>query len=719
MTHATHAEATKHHRACNLCEALCGLEITVHNGRVTDLRGDPLDPLSRGHICPKATALLDVHADPDRLKRPVRRVRTSAGDTWEEISWDEALAYAAEGLRATQERHGRDAVAIYQGNPSVHNSGTMLSAGGVWRALGTRNRYSATSVDQLPHHYAAWQMLGHPLLMPIPDVDRTQYLLVLGANPLASNGSILTAPGMKRRLQGIRERGGRVVLLDPRRTETAGVADAHVFIRPGTDAAWLLAVLHVIFAERLARPARLAEFTDGLGELEAVTLDFTPERVADFTGVPASVTRRVAREFAQAERAVCYGRIGLSTQAFGGLSQWLVNALNVATGNFDREGGMMFPQPAFDLLARAKRGENVMGRWTSRVRGLPEFDGELPVSTLADEILTPGDGQVRALVTSCGNPVLSTPNGARLDAALGGLDFMVAVDIYINETTRHANVILPPATGLEVEHYDVIFHHFAVRNTARVNLPVLPIHEDQRYDWQIFEGLRQRLTGDAGEARDPRDRLDLGLRHGPRRTSLAELARHPHGVDHGPLTPALPERLKTASGRLNVAPDPLLRDVQRLRAAMREPTPDLVLIGRRELRSNNSWMHNSPRLMRGPDRCVLLVHPADATRAGVRDGETVTVRSRIGEVTVAARVTDDVMPGVACLPHGYGHAREGVRQRTARARAGVSHNDLTDHERLDALTGNAALVGVPVTLHPSLPAHTEGEPHEVTTGGHA
>ncbi|GGL00570.1 molybdopterin-dependent oxidoreductase [Deinococcus radiotolerans] len=682
-----------HYRACNLCEAICGLRITVQGGQVTDVRGDPHDPLSRGHICPKGAALPDLHADPDRLKTPLRR----DGDTWHPMTWDDALDLVARRLREVQAEHGSDSVATFQGNPSVHNSGTLLTAGAFLKALGTRNRYSATSTDQLPHHYAAAEMFGHPLLLPIPDVDRTDFLLMLGANPLASNGSILTAPGMRERLRAIRDRGGRVVLLDPRRTESAAHASEYHPIRPGSDALFLMALLHVILTEDLARPGRLADFTDGLSDLRAAAAPYTPEAVEAATGVPAATTRDLARAFARAPRAAAYGRIGLSVQAFGGLCQWLLNTLNLVTGNLDREGGAMFPHPAFDLLTGAHAGQTHHGRFHSRVRRLPEFDGELPNAALAEEILTPGEGQIRALVTVAGNPVLSTPGGTDLDRALGGLDFMVSIDPYLNETTRHAHVILPPATGLEVEHYDVIFHHFAVRATARLNEPVFPVSAEQRFDHQIFAGLTERLTGK--RLASPAERLDAGLRHGPHGLSLDEVRAHPHGLDLGPMTPVLPARLLTASGRIQVLPEPMRRDLARLHAALTAPVPPLVLIGRRQLRSNNSWMHNTPRLMRGPDRCTLHLNPADAP--GLRSGQLVQVTSRVGQVTVPVELTEDVMPGVASLPHGFGHARAGTRLGVAQAHPGVSLNDLTDPLLLDDLTGNAALNGTPVQISPA------------------
>ena len=682
----------KHFRACNLCEAICGLEITVAEGAITDLRGDPLDPLSHGHICPKGNALIDLYADPDRLKTPLRR----AGESWVLIEWDAAYDLAVERLRDVVARHGDDAVAVYLGNPGVHNSGTFLGAGGFLRGLRTRNRFSATSVDQLPHHRAAVEMFGHPLLLPIPDVDRTDYFLVLGANPLVSNGSIMTAPGMRTRIKAVQSRGGRVVVVDPRRTETAQVADEHHFIRPGTDALFLLAVIDTVFESGGAKLGRLAQFTDGFDELRAAARAFPPARVAVRTGIAEATIRDIARAFAGAERAVAYGRVGLSTQQFGGLCQWLVNALNAITGNLDEPGGMMWPRPAFDLLAQAEAGAVHNGRWRSRVRGLAEFDGEFPVATMAEEMLTPGPGQIRALVTVAGNPVLSTPNGVQLDAALSELEFIVSIDPYVNETTRHADVILPPATGLETAHYDVIFHHFAVRNTARYSEPLFDLAPKQRFDWQIFEALRLRLTGKTGKT--PAERLDLGLREGPYATSLDALRAQPHGVDYGPMQPCLPQRLLTADRRVRLAPPAFIADLARLDADLAAPVAELVLIGRRQLRGNNSWMHNAPRLMRGPDRCTLMLNDVDAQARGIATGDPVEVRSAVGAVTVPAEVTDALMSGVVTLPHGFGHARAGVGQSLAASKPGASFNDLSDPGRLDDLTGNAVLNGVPVEV---------------------
>jgi anaerobic selenocysteine-containing dehydrogenase len=676
---------------------MCGLEIKLEGDKIVSIRGDELDPFSKGHICPKATALEDIYNDPNRLKFPVRR--TESG--WQQISWDEAFDEVISSLKAVQEKYGKNAVGVYQGNPSVHNSGTVLTASGFFKALGSSNKFSATSADQLPHHFAAWQMLGHPLLIPIPDIDRTDFILILGANPLASNGSLMTAAGVKRRLENIKKRGGKIVLVDPRRTETASIASEHHFVRPGTDVFLLLAMLEVIFAENLVKLGRLVEFTDGLEVLREAVREFTPERVSARTGLNADVIRQLARDFANAPSAVAYGRIGLSTQAFGGSSQWLVTALNIVTGNFDRAGGAMLTTPAIDLI-RAKTQENIFNRTQSRVRGLPEFDGEYPVAAMAAEMLTPGEGQIKVFITNSGNPVLSTPNGSQLESALEKLEFFVAIDIYINETTCHANIILPPATGLETAHYDLIFHHLAVSNHAKYSEATLPKIDGAKYDWEIFEELRNRLTLEPGGTlkapRDPAEKLELGLKTGTYKLSLEELRENPHGLDLGALEPRLPERLLTPNKRLQVAPDLLIADLTRAKIELEQPSPELVLIGRRELRSNNSWMHNSERLVRGKNRCTLMIHPKDAIKKGILEGSSVRVNSRVGSIELPAEITENIMPGVVSIPHGFGHARKGVKLEVASQNAGVSINDLTDEHLIDDLTGNAAFCGVSVSI---------------------
>jgi anaerobic selenocysteine-containing dehydrogenase len=709
--------AEKRIGVCNLCEAICGLELTVEDDRVTGVRGSEADPLSRGHVCPKGVAIADVLTDPDRLRTPVRRDRRTG--EWREVGWDEAFDLVADNLARVVREHGRDAVGLYLGNPNVHSLGSMTHGVGLVRALRSRNTYSATSVDQLPHQLVAHLMYGHQLLLPVPDVDRTSYLLVVGANPLASNGSLMTVPDFPRRLRDLKRRGGKVVVLDPRRTETAKAATEHHFVRPGTDAWVLLAMVQVLVADGLAA---VPEYADGLAAVETAVAPFTPERAAEVSGVPAADIERIALELATAEGGVAYGRVGVSTHEFGTVCQWAVNLLNVLTGNLDREGGAMFTSPAVDVVGTGLVGRGHHGKWHSRVRGLPETNGELPVAALREEIETPGDGQVRALLTLSGNPVLSTPDGARLDGALAGLDFMAAVDIYLNETTRHADVILPPTTALERDHYDLVFHALAVRNTARFTPAVFPKPPGARHDWEIYRelalrtvarlatkpGRRARLALQARMRTSPRTAVRLLLARG-RRTSLRRLLAHPEGVDLGPLRPGLlPDRLQTRDGRVDLAPRLVLDDLARLAAA--EGSADgLLLIGRRHLRDNNSWMHNSERLTKGKARHRLLMHPRDLAERGLDDGAMVTVTSRVGSVRVEVAASEDVMPGVVSLPHGYGHSRNPGMRRAARIE-GVSINDLTDPERLD-VSGNAALSGVPVTVTADRPPPPRGGGH--------
>jgi anaerobic selenocysteine-containing dehydrogenase len=694
--------------ACNLCEAICGLRFTVEDGRVTDVRGDEHDPLSRGHICPKALALVDVQTDPDRLRRPIRRV----GDRWQEIGWDEAFDLVASRLAGVRAEHGADAVGVYLGNPNVHNYGSLTHGLTFLRELGTRNRFSATSVDQLPHQMVAHLMYGHQLLVPIPDLDHTSYFLVLGANPVASNGSLMTVPDVRRRLRDLRKRGGKLVVLDPRRSETAAIADEHHFIRPGADAAVLFALLHTIFAEDLDRPAA---YVHGLDQIRQAVQPFTPERAAEVSGIDAETIRRIAREYANADAAVCYGRTGVSTQRFGVLCQWAIQLLNIVTGNLNRVGGALATSPAVDIVGGGLAGRGNFDRWRSRVRGLPEFGGELPVAVLAEEITTPGDGQIRALLTIAGNPVLSTPDGTALERALPGLDFIAAIDIYLNETTRHADVILPPTSALEHDNYDLIFHALAVRNTARYTPAILPAPRGTRHDWQIVAELLRRYRravrrhGIRSNGHRFARRLALRLRpdqvvamllrHGPYPITLSRLRREPHGVDLGPLRPSMPGSLRTGDKRIGCAPALLLDGLAEAREELlAPPDAEIRLIGRRHLRSNNSWMHNSERLTKGRPRHYLLVHPDDLAARGLTDGQLVRVRSRVGAVEVEAQASTEVMPGVVSLPHGFGHHRPGTRLRVASRVSGVSVNDLTDPQRLDSLSGNAALNGVPVTI---------------------
>ena len=694
---------------CPLCEAMCGLRATVEDNRVTRLRGDPEDPLSRGALCPKALALPELHEDPDRLRTPLRK--TASGDH-APIGWDEALDEAAERLHAVRRAHGPHAVATYFGNPLVHNTGGILFGILFSRALRSRNTYSATSLDQLPQMLAAWSMFGHQLMLPVPDVDRSRLMVVIGANPVVSNGSLVSAPGFRERLRALRARGGRLVVIDPRRTETARLADQHLFVRPGTDALLLAAVARTILEELGPRLGRLERIVKRLDEARAWVAEFPPERVAEATGVPPEAIRRLAAELTETEGAVLYGRIGICTQAFGGLASWLVNLINILAGNLDVPGGAMFTRPALDALAVASRlgRTGSFARYETRVRGLPEFGGELPTAALAEEIEQPGEDRIRALVTAAGNPVLSAPNGRRLDAALSRLDFMVSVDPYLNETTRHADLILPPVSALERDHYDLVFLGLAVRDTAKFSPAVLERPPGALDDGEIFVELATRLEARSGfgilararrglvRALGTRGLLALGLRLGPRRIRLKDLLQNPSGLDFGPLEPRLPERLFTADGRVDLAPACFGDDLDRLRAALDEPTPELVLIGRRELRSNNSWMHNAPSLVSGRARCTLRIHPDDAAPRGLRTGDRAELRTGAGAVVAPVEVTEELMPGVVSLPHGYGHGRAGTRLQVAADHAGASLNDVMEDHRVDGLTGNAAFSGQPVQV---------------------
>jgi anaerobic selenocysteine-containing dehydrogenase len=705
-----------HFATCTLCEAACGIVVSVEEERVTAIRGDDDDPQSRGFLCPKATALADLHHDPDRLRRPLLR----EGSTHREIGWDEALTRAGEGLARVRERYGRDALAVYYGNPTAHNFGLLTHGLPLTRLLRTKNLYSASTADQMPQMLASQEMYGHLGLVPVPDVDRTDHFVIVGGNPLVSNGSIMTAPDMKRRLRAIRERGGKVVVIDPRRTETAEVASEHVFVRPGTDAFLLLAMLHVIFDEGRVRTGSVGAFVDGLDRLRAQVRPFSPGAVAPLTGIDAATIARLARELAAAPRAAVYGRVGMCTQEHGTTAAWLVQALNVVTGRLDAEGGVMFTTPAVDLLGvlDALGMGHGYGRWRSRVRGLPEVAGELPIAVLAEEIEHEGPGQPRALLTMAGNPALSAPNGPRLERALPKLEFMVSIDAFLNETTRHADVILPPVSPLSRSHYDLALNVFAVRNQAKYVRPVFPRKADERHDWEILAHVGARLLA-PGPVRaafrmaalaGPEAVLEAGLRVGPygvRRgregLSLSALRAQPHGVDLGPLQPRLPGLLATKDRRVRLAPAMFEPEVAHLAAQLGRAPGErgLVLIGRRTLRSNNSWLHNTQRMVKGPVRCTLLMHPDDARALGLAHGARVTVRSRVGQVEVPLEVSDEIMAGVVSLPHGWGHDRPGTRLGVARAHAAASANDLTDETFLDRLSGTAGFSGVRVTVEPA------------------
>ncbi|WP_032402502.1 molybdopterin-dependent oxidoreductase [Rhodococcoides fascians] len=702
--------------SCNLCEAICGLEFTVENDAVVSIRGDEKDPLSRGHICPKALSLIDLHADTDRLTTPVKRV----GDKWEKIGWSEAYDLVVEGLVSTRKKYGRNAVGVYQGNPNVHSMGAMTHGIPFTSLLRTRNRYSATSLDQLPHQLVDHLLYGHQLLLPIPDIDRTDFFLVLGGNPMASNGSMMTVPDFAKRARALRKRGGRLVVVDPRKTETADIADTHFFVRPGSDALLLLAMIHTIVADGAVK---VADYIDGADRLADLVAEFTPEAVAPVVGISADEISTLARDFAAAKSAVAYGRMGVSTQQFGTVCQWAIQVLNIVTGNLDRPGGAMVTDPAIDLISQGIVGRGHFDKWRSRVRDLPEFAGEFPCSTLVDEITTEGKDQIRAMAVLSGNPVLSMPGGTTLNDAFAALDFMVSFDFYINETSRHAHVILPPTMSLERDHYDLIFNSFAVHNTAKYMPAVLPKQADAKHDWEIFRDLslryKNRMAGSTvdrlkarvspksiiGEARlrlSPARTLDILLRGRRKGLSLSKLRANPHGIDLGPLRPGFPQKLKTRDKRVQLIQDVVVTELPALVDLMHSgavPSGDeLLMIGRRHLRSNNSWMHNTARLTKGKARHQLLAHPDDLAHRGIEDGSMVSVTSAAGTVDIEVAASEKMMPGVVSMPHGFGHQRPGVQLSVATTVQGPSVNDITDPGRVDAVSANAILNGVPVQV---------------------
>ncbi len=733
---------TTAHRICPLCEACCGLELAFDGERLLSVRGDERDVFSHGYICPKGVALKDLHEDPDRLQAPlVRRDGRLVA-----AGWAEAYAEAERLIAPLLARHGRDSVGVYLGNPVAHKYGLLLYAPTLVRALGTANVFSASTLDQMPKQLAVGLLFGSPLSVPVPDIDRTEHLLVIGANPAASNGSLWTVPDFRGRARALRRRGGRLVVIDPRRSETALMADEHHFIRPGADVFLLLGMAATLIEEGRLRLGPLAAHVAGLEAAIEALRPFTAERVAPATALEASVIRRLARELAAAPAAAVYGRIGTCTQEFGTLASWLVEVLNVLTGNLDRPGGAMFPKAAA-FATNTQPGPArpfVTGRRRSRVSQAPEVLGEFPATCLAEEIETPGEGQLRGLVVIGGNPVLSVPNGPRLGRALAGLEALISLDIYLNETSRLAHVILPGGSPLEESHYDVAFPQLAYRNCARYSPALRPV-AGRPAEWQTMlrlaaiargdgaaadiEGLdaalyadhvRRALPPDAAAAvlaapcpwRGPERLLDLALRLGPYGDrfgrepgglTLAQVAAEPHGIDLGPLSPRIPELLRTPSGRIELAPAPLVADLARAAAHLGAAAPDVVVIGRRQLASNNSWMHNLPTLAKGPERCTLLVHPADAARFGLRAGGRARLRAGGRSIEAPVDVSDEMMPGVVSLPHGWGHDLDGVELGVARRRPGSSLNALLDDSRRDPLSGNAVLSGVAVTLEAVAP----------------
>ena len=691
------------YRTCNLCEALCGLEIEVKDNKAVSIRGDKKDPFSQGHICPKALALKDLHEDPDRLKFPIQKINGK----WEQISWETAFQTVAKKLVDTQEQHGMNSVGMYQGNPSIHNLGTSLFSPFFLRSLKTINRFSATSVDQLAHHLAAVYMFGNPNLIPVPDINRTDFWVIMGGNPLVSNGSLMTAPNVSGKLRAIQKRGGKVIVIDPRRTETANKADQHLFVKPGTDVWLILAMIQQIFERKALKIKHIENIIDKekLTQIEAATARFTPILASEITGIPVTDILQLTTEYLAASSAAFYGRLGVSAAQHGGLCHWAINILNILTGNFDVSGGAMIPNPAVNVSGR-KPKQIKFGRWFSRKDQLPEFGGELPATTMADEILEPGAGQIKAMITSCGNPVLSVPNGRNIDKAFEKLDFMVSIDIYLNETTRHSDIILPPATGLETPHYGMFFHNLAVHDAAKYSEPSVEKEAGTKYDWEIFNALTAQIAIERAKRAGTtlpelpkmtlETNLDAMLRSGKSGLTLAELKKYPHGIDLGPMKSNIAQRLLTDDKKIDIFPT----IYQQALAKLETPNHDnqLLLIGRRHLRSNNSWLHNSYRMVKGRERCTALINPIDANHFNIKNGHFIKVTSRVGQVSIKAEVSDEVGKGTISIPHGWGHNRKGIKMQVAADHAGVSMNDLVDDKLVDSLSGVAVINGIPVTV---------------------
>ena len=730
-------------RICPLCEATCGLVLTIDDGRVSGARGDRDDVFSHGFICPKGASFAELDNDPDRLQRPLVR----RDGELVEATWEEAFAAAAEGLQRVIGATGGSSVGIYLGNPNAHTIAGALYGPAVIRALGTRNIFSASTLDQMPKHVACGYLYGNPLAFTVPDLDRTDYLVIIGGNPLVSNGSLATAADFVGKLKALRHRGGRLVVLDPNRTRTAEIADRHIAPRPGTDGALLFAVVNVLFDENLVDLGGLADHVTGVEQVRAAAVDFPPEAVAEHCGVSAEEIRTLAREIGAARTAAVYGRMGTSTVEFGTVTSWLVDVVNILTGNLDRPGGVMFassPIASAPRPARPGRGF-ITGRWHSRVSGHPEALSELPTVALAEEIEAPGGGQIRAVITIAGNPVLSAPDGPRLSEALDTVDFMLSVDPYLNETTRHADVILPPPPPSRAGHFDIALSAAVVRNNARYSPPVLPLADGRPDECEILSRLAlivlgmgpdaeptlvddqviagtlgkevadpdspvtgrsvEELTAMLPEGRGYERRLDMMLRLGPfgdafgarpDGLTLQRLKDNPHGIDLGALTSQIPEILRTPSGMVELAPAPILADIPRLHASLGGHDDGFLLIGRRQLRSNNSWMHNLPALSGGSNQCTLQIHPEDASRLGVTDLAVVTGPG--GKLEVPVEITDAIRPGVVSLPHGWGHTAPGTRMSVAARNPGVNVNSLFDDSLLDPLSGNAVLNAVPVEI---------------------
>ncbi len=729
------------YRSCPTCEASCGLVMEVDRAakQVISIKGDPDNHRSRGYVCAKSQAFRYIYEDPERLTGPVKKV----DGQWREIGWEEALAETAGRLADVRDQYGKDAIAMYYGNPNGHNFSTQIYTQMFITLLNTERFFSAGSVDQQPKNLSCELLYGNGWVFPIPDIDHSDFFVCMGGNPLVSQGSLMSAPDIESRLKALQQRGGKVVVIDPRRTETADIADQHLFIRPGTDAFALMAFVNELFATGRVSPGRLRDFTDGIERLQSLSAPYTPEAVAAITGIPAARLRQLVHDFCSAGAPVLYGRIGLCTQQFGTLASWLVDVVNILTGRLDARGGAMFPRPATahndPASAPPELGYN---RWQSRARGFPEYMSMLPASLMAEEMELQGEHQVRALITVAGNPVLSVPNGKRIRAAMDKLDFIVAFDFYINETTSQADIILPSTTQLEHSNYDFLFTSTCVRNFAQYSPQVFEPPGGALEQYQILNEVTARMNGMSradleammldgligqlqanapelshlsaddikqrtAQHHGPERLLDIMLRAGPYGDkfggdglTLAQLKAMPHGIDLGPLEPRLPGLLATAKQRIDIAPAVITDDLPRLQAALAQgPGDKMLLIGRRHIRDMNSWLHNLNHYARGKNRCTLLINPQDASRLGLADAGRAKITSRVGAFEAEVTVSDSIMPGVVSLPHGFGHTYRDTQQTVATTLSpGISANDLVDDNEMDRPSGTSVVNGVPVDI---------------------
>jgi anaerobic selenocysteine-containing dehydrogenase len=694
-------------RICPLCEACCGLELKIRGSEIISIEGDVADVFSKGYVCPKSVALKDLHQDPDRLTSPmIKRSGVHVKATWEE-----AFSEIESRLLGVRTALGNDAIGITVGNPAAHKIGLLMYFGQLARALGTKNIFSASTLDQMPKQLSSGLMFGHWLSIPVPDIDNTDLLVVIGANPMASNGSLWTVPDFRGKAKALKARGGKLIVIDPRRTETANIADKHYFIQPSTDVLFLAAIVNSLFSKNLVKLGNLTDWIKGIESIMKAVLPFTAERVEHACAIDAATIHELALKLSTTPKAVLYGRIGTCTQRFGTVASWLIDVINCLTGHLDSRGGAMFPKaPAFAANTQQRSGEKTKGvttgRHQSRVSGAPEVYGELPMGVLAEEIETIGQGQIKALITVASNPVLSAPDGNRLSAAFSTLDFMLSLDIYINETTRFADVILPGLSPLEEAHYDVAFPQFSYRNQARYSEPVFAPQEGSMPEWQQLVKLAQLFGGPVADGvAAPAELLDASLRQGPYALTLNDLKSAPHGIDLGEMQPRIPEVLRTPSGLIELAPEQMLAELIQAEQLISAVKPEWTLIGRRDVRSNNSWMHNLPVLAKGPFRCTAFIHPRDANKLGLAEGMSVRISSAAQpEKVVIAQValSDAMMTGVISLPHGWGHDKAGTKLQVAAQRPGVNMNELLDSSARDLPSGNAVLSGLSVNLECSV-----------------